>query len=365
MCLIAAADGLLCVGIGRGAVVARRGSDGAWSSTVLESKDAVVCVACSGDGALVVTASSDKVLRCYDGGALAGEAFAPRRPSALALAPLPGGGLACLAACAGELAAFPAPTLDKQSVLLGHTSSVLTGIAVAPSGTLIATCDRNEKVRVSRFPQCAVVESFCLGHETFVSGCAFLSETELVSSGGDGALRLWDPATGACAARVVVGGPATTVSAMAVSGPTVALALEGEATIVVYADKFDARQELALDRPPVDLAFAGGRLVALVRGDDGSAALREFEPRAGGFEAAAAPSPAAAAVAAADVAALGPCTASAFLQAVEERDHDHGFAAKNVTVKPSVLNKHKLDTRFDASNFSDCAQKLTKGPRLQ
>ena len=170
----------LVVGIGRGAVLWRAGT-----ATTLRGADDERCVAVaiSGDGATVATASDTKRLRCWHGDVLS-EAEAPRRVSGLCIALL-GDGQVLLACCAGELYAFPLPALDKPPRrLLAHTSSVLTGVSYANG--LVATADRNEKVRVSQFPRCEEIESFCLGHTDFVSGVEFLSGTRLVSCGGDG-----------------------------------------------------------------------------------------------------------------------------------------------------------------------------------
>ena len=48
---------------------------------------------------------------------------------------------------------------DVRSFCLGHTSSIVTSVAVNCAHDRVATCDRNEKVRVSRWPQCSVVEA--------------------------------------------------------------------------------------------------------------------------------------------------------------------------------------------------------------
>lgn len=39
--------------------------------------------------------------------------------------------------------------------------------AISDCGTLIATSDRDEKIRVSSFDQPCVIESFCLGHAAY------------------------------------------------------------------------------------------------------------------------------------------------------------------------------------------------------
>ncbi|KAL6767518.1 hypothetical protein ACKKBF_B35550 [Auxenochlorella protothecoides x Auxenochlorella symbiontica] len=104
-----------------------------------------------------------------------------------------------------------APLASKQSdlvpeVLLGHCSSILTSISVPHDGALIASADRDQKVRVSRLPAGAGVmdgaphiQSFCLGHTDAVTAVAFITHegsTLLVSGSADGTLKLWDPSLG-------------------------------------------------------------------------------------------------------------------------------------------------------------------------
>jgi hypothetical protein len=268
----------LVVGIGRGAVLWRAGT-----ATTLRGADDERCVAVaiSGDGATVATASDTKRLRCWHNGAPAGEVEAPRRVSGLCIAPY-GDGQVLLACCAGELYAFPLPALDKPPRrLLAHTSSVLTGVAYA--GGLVATADRNEKVRISQFPRCEEIESFCLGHTDFVSGVEFLSGTRLVSCGGDGYLRVWDAATGDCVAERRVGGVCT---CLAVSTAAVAVASQFSLDVCVYPfvegvlaeDPFILQQHPDTGEPPSDLCFRGSSLVALVPGGAGRSRTAGREP---------------------------------------------------------------------------------------
>nr|XP_012634577.1 tRNA (guanine-N(7)-)-methyltransferase non-catalytic subunit WDR4 isoform X1 [Microcebus murinus] len=80
---------------------------------------------------------------------------------------------------------------------LGHLSMLLD-VAVSPDDSFILTADRDEKIRVSWAAAPHSIESFCLGHTEFVSRIFVVpgySEL-LLSSSGDGTLRLWEYRSG-------------------------------------------------------------------------------------------------------------------------------------------------------------------------
>lgn len=89
----------------------------------------------------------------------------------------------------------------EHSLLLGHVS-MLTSVALAAREAddgrkkpYILTADRDEHIRVSRgIPQAHVIETFCLGHQEFVSElCVPANHPHLlVSGGGDPDLFVWD-----------------------------------------------------------------------------------------------------------------------------------------------------------------------------
>uniref|UniRef100_A0A8D8SC79 tRNA (Guanine-N(7)-)-methyltransferase non-catalytic subunit wdr4 n=1 Tax=Cacopsylla melanoneura TaxID=428564 RepID=A0A8D8SC79_9HEMI len=82
---------------------------------------------------------------------------------------------------------------EKETSLLGHLSMVLDIVMTKDSKHLI-TCDRDEKIRVSNYPNCYNIENYCLGHEQFVTNVQFLPHNNelLISCSGDGTVRLWD-----------------------------------------------------------------------------------------------------------------------------------------------------------------------------
>eukprot|EP00230_Micromonas_polaris_P005631 CAMPEP_0117636562 /NCGR_PEP_ID=MMETSP0802-20121206/6851_1 /TAXON_ID=38833 /ORGANISM="Micromonas sp., Strain CCMP2099" /LENGTH=543 /DNA_ID=CAMNT_0005441419 /DNA_START=56 /DNA_END=1684 /DNA_ORIENTATION=- len=99
---------------------------------------------------------------------------------------------------------------NKPTYLFGHCCSIITD-AVAPAGVanLMATADRDFKIRIAKLPSNAnvalteaigvpEVQSFCHGHAAFVACLGVVPEQVsgdcgplIVSGGGDGTARLW------------------------------------------------------------------------------------------------------------------------------------------------------------------------------
>ncbi|XP_055616992.1 tRNA (guanine-N(7)-)-methyltransferase non-catalytic subunit wuho [Toxorhynchites rutilus septentrionalis] len=78
--------------------------------------------------------------------------------------------------------------------LFGHMSQILD-ILINSDDSLIVTCDRDEKIRITNYPDCHNIETFCLGHSEFVSHIEFLKDDEdllLLSLSGDKTMRLWN-----------------------------------------------------------------------------------------------------------------------------------------------------------------------------
>lgn len=88
--------------------------------------------------------------------------------------------------------------------VLGHVSMLLSLLTItlpashpAAGGkekTWVLTSDRDEHIRVTRYPQSYVIEGFCLGHTQFVKTLHAPSWdlTSLISGGGDEYLLVWN-----------------------------------------------------------------------------------------------------------------------------------------------------------------------------
>lgn len=101
----------------------------------------------------------------------------------------------------GDVRAYVATTelLSKSSAfLLGHTASVGTCLDLSPDGTCLASGDRDEKVRLSKFPCTLMIDAYLTGHDNFISSVTFIRRgTAVLTGSGDGTLALWDAQTGA------------------------------------------------------------------------------------------------------------------------------------------------------------------------
>ncbi|KAI8911507.1 WD40-repeat-containing domain protein [Gorgonomyces haynaldii] len=79
---------------------------------------------------------------------------------------------------------------SKPRLLVGHVS-ILTDLVFSHDKRHLITADRDEKIRISEWPNTFVIERFLLGHTQYVSSLAYLGH-HLVSGGGDPFLIFWN-----------------------------------------------------------------------------------------------------------------------------------------------------------------------------
>ncbi|KAJ7509880.1 WD40 repeat-like protein [Mycena galericulata] len=161
-------------------------------------------------GTHLATSGDDKQLKLWqiDGLKLLNERELPKKPTALAFTQ---DGQTILASDKfGDIFSYelhPTPQTVEQKkaslashdnpsggkLILGH-ASFLTAFLLSVDEKYIISADRDEHIRVSWYPQGYTIETYCLGHEKFVSAIHIpaFSPSELVSGGGDPTLKVWD-----------------------------------------------------------------------------------------------------------------------------------------------------------------------------
>ncbi|XP_073832608.1 tRNA (guanine-N(7)-)-methyltransferase non-catalytic subunit wuho [Musca autumnalis] len=76
-------------------------------------------------------------------------------------------------------------------ILLGHLS-IVYDVLWSADEKYIVTCDRDDKIRVTNYPETAEIHTYCLGHKEFVAGMVFLNDNTLLSVSGDKTLKVWN-----------------------------------------------------------------------------------------------------------------------------------------------------------------------------
>ncbi|XP_070694256.1 tRNA (guanine-N(7)-)-methyltransferase non-catalytic subunit wdr4 [Pempheris klunzingeri] len=98
----------------------------------------------------------------------------------------------------GDVYSFSVVEPQREGELrMGHLSMLLS-ITTSPDNKYIITADRDEKIRVSHLRSPYNIQSFCLGHQQFVSALLVPSGHPrwLLSGSGDGTVKLWEYESG-------------------------------------------------------------------------------------------------------------------------------------------------------------------------
>ena len=98
---------------------------------------------------------------------------------------------------AGEIWAVRMPDLAQELLVAGHTTSVVTDLTFSASQHRVISSDRDEKLRISSFPDLETIHGYCLGHTSVVSSTCTLKDDVtgqdyIVSTGWDHRLFLWN-----------------------------------------------------------------------------------------------------------------------------------------------------------------------------
>lgn len=97
----------------------------------------------------------------------------------------------------GDVLSYDILNDNGGTKLLGHLSLLLNVIHTNDAKYLI-TSDRDEKIRVSHYPNTYNIQTYCMGHKEFVHYIELLAHNEkfLISASGDGTIKIWDYVTG-------------------------------------------------------------------------------------------------------------------------------------------------------------------------
>ena len=81
---------------------------------------------------------------------------------------------------------------EDLELVLGHTASSILCMLYDSKNKLLLTGDREEKIRVSRFPTLSIIERFCFGHKSAITAMCSISDDSIVSSSKDGSIIIWN-----------------------------------------------------------------------------------------------------------------------------------------------------------------------------
>ncbi|XP_070770308.1 tRNA (guanine-N(7)-)-methyltransferase non-catalytic subunit wdr4 [Enoplosus armatus] len=205
----------------------------------------------------------------------------------------------------GDVYCFSVAEPQREGELkMGHLSMLLA-VTTSPDDKYIITADRDEKIRVSHLRSPYNIQSFCLGHQQFVSALLVPPGHPhwLLSGSGDGTVKLWEYESGRKLQSWDLAELEETPSsegdkhkkptvcriASSVDARHVAVLCERVSTVQFFVLDREAEEKLAphstlpLPRCPLDVTFdPEGRLWVLM--DSGDAPLQVYARRRGSWE---------------------------------------------------------------------------------
>ncbi|VDK68630.1 unnamed protein product [Litomosoides sigmodontis] len=159
-----------------------------------KEKDQILASALSADGTLFAVATTSKECFLYnvlsDWMEVRPALQLPKAPTAIVFELLEK--FVIISDRAGNVRRY---NLDQENSERDKSSEHNDDIDISSDRRFLISADRDEKIRISRYPECYIIHRFCLGHGSYVNSIQS-RDALLFSSGGDGTLRVWDMENG-------------------------------------------------------------------------------------------------------------------------------------------------------------------------
>lgn len=154
-------------------------------------------IACSSNGKLVAVLDQKSLWICdFDSPDTPTRLDLPRATSAIRFSP--DSKTLLVADKTGDAYAVDVDSTNRVPVkIVGHLSMLLD-ILMSENGKYVITCDRDEKIKVSNYPDTYNVQAYCLGHREFVTHVELLPHDSslMLSASGDSCIKIWNFADG-------------------------------------------------------------------------------------------------------------------------------------------------------------------------
>lgn len=93
----------------------------------------------------------------------------------------------------GDVFRFSVTAPQKEGLLLLGHLSMLLDILTTKGDKYVVTTDRDNKIRISEYPNSYNIHTYCLHHTEYVSSVVYNEDPEILLSGsGDGTIVIWD-----------------------------------------------------------------------------------------------------------------------------------------------------------------------------
>jgi len=173
-------------------------------------------------------------------------------------------------------------TSNEIHLIYGHIAAVTTSL-YSKKRKLFLSADRDEKIRIAKYPRADVIVSFLMHHKRYVSHMVWgnSDETILVSAGADGKILVWDlsnPENPRLVRKTIINtaGGFHTVMANTTNGDVYYVSTEKPQEVSLVPGTGEEMKNFKFDFEIQSLIFESNRLVAIdsnshlhYLGDDG------------------------------------------------------------------------------------------------